>query len=256
MPPPWPIVLVLLLLSGCAGREAAPTKNQVIAHTLATTVQVVTERPGGIRRSGSAVLLGSEPDRDRTMILTTYHLLAPVVEQDIRVHFPSGNREVEATLLAVDAERDLALLATPGIEADAAWLQDHVYLGDPVWVVAFPWGRERTVVNGVVSQVAWPETAAPEVVPIGGSVSLIDASVSYGMSGGGVFEASAGALVGIVRGYRTAQLALPGFDTTAVRLPVAGETTVISAQEITCFLGAAGFPEIGGGPEIGGEGAC
>lgn len=247
MPPPWAIVLVLLLLSGCAERQAPLTKNEVIAHTLATTVQVVTERPEGIRRSGSAVLLGSEPDGDRTIVLTTYHLLAPLVEQAIRVRSPSGSREVEASLLAVDADRDLALLATPGIEPAAARLQDHVYLGDPVWVVAFPWGRQRTVVNGVVSQVAWPESAAPEVVPIAGSVSLIDASVSYGMSGGGVFEADGGALVGIVRGYRTAQLALPGFDTHAVRLPVAGETTVISAKEIDCFLGAAGIAQIGGG---------
>jgi S1-C subfamily serine protease len=247
MPPPWPIVLLLLLLSGCAGGAVPPTKNEVIAHTLATTVQVVTERPDGMRRSGSAVLLGSEPDRDRTIVLTTHHLLAPVVEQDIRVRFPSGSREVEATLLAVDADRDLALLATPGTEPDAAWLQADVYLGDQVWVVAFPWGRQRTVVNGVVSQVAWPESATPEVVPIAGSVRLIDASVSYGMSGGGVFEANDGALVGIVRGYRTAQLALPGFDTNAVRLPVAGETTVISAKEIGCFLSAAGFAGIGAG---------
>ena len=39
-------------------------------------------------------------------------------------------------------------------------------------------------------------------VPIEGPVKLVDAPVSYGTSGGGVYDATTGGLLGLVRGYR------------------------------------------------------
>ncbi len=68
---------------------------------------------------------------------------------------------------------------------------------------------------------------------------MIDASVSYGMSGGGVFDSQSGQLVGLVRGYRTAHLSLDS-SSTPLKLPVAGETTVVSTRDIVCFLEAEG----------------
>jgi S1-C subfamily serine protease len=239
----WVLVLGLALLFGCAGAEAPPSKNEVIAHTLATTVQVVAERPSGARRSGSAVLLGGDPHAERRLVLTAYHVLAPEVEQRLTVHFPNGARQAEAVLLASDPAADLALLAISDPDRAQAQLRQEAYLGDEVWVVAFPWGRRRTVVKGVVSQIDTPEGAAGEAAPIGGPVRLIDASISYGMSGGGVFDAGTGDLLGIVRGYRTAQLSVQGSDAQPLQVPLAGETTVVSAARIACFLAASGFPK-------------
>jgi serine protease Do len=239
----WLPVLGLAWLCGCAGAETPPSKNDVIAHTLATTLQLVAERPGGSRRSGSAVLLG-DPSGGRQLVLTAHHVLAPDAEQRLVAHFPDGKREVEATLLASDPEADLALLAISSPDSAQARLRQQAFLGDEVWVVAFPWGRRRTVVKGVVSQIDAPDDVAGEAAPIGGPVRLIDASISYGMSGGGVFDAGTGDLLGIVRGYRTAQLSVQGADAQPLQVPLAGETTVVSAARIVCFLVANGFPDV------------
>jgi S1-C subfamily serine protease len=238
-----PLAFGLALLLGCAGGGAPPSKNEVIAHTLATTVQLVAERPNGARRSGSAVLLGDG------LAITAHHVLAPEATQRLAVLFPGTDRQADAVVLAGDPDADLALLAVSGPVGDKVRLRKAAYLGDEVWVVAFPWGRNRTVVKGVVSQIDASELAADGAPPIGGPVRLIDASVSYGMSGGGVFDAGTGDLLGIVRGYRTAQLSVQGSDDQPLHVPLAGETTVVSATQIACFLATNGFaaPDAAGG---------
>jgi serine protease Do len=238
-----PLAFALAFLLGCAGDDRPPSKNEVIAHTLATTVQLVTERPGGARRSGSAVVLGHGSD-GRAFVITAHHVLAPEPEQRLAVQFADGQRKAGATLLASDPDLDLALLAVSGPGDGAARLRQEAFLGDEVWVVAFPWGRRRTVVKGVVSQIAVPEEETDDAAPIGGPIRLIDASVSYGMSGGGVFDAGTGDLLGIVRGYRTAQLSVQGSDAQPLQVPLAGETTVVSAAQIACFLAANGFAHL------------
>ena len=145
---------------------------------------------------------------------------------------------VSADLIAIDADADLALLTVPIAAGEPVRLAQGSWLADEVLVVAFPWGRARTIVNGAVSQVAAEDSV--DRVPLWGDVKLIDASVSYGMSGGGVFDKQSGNLVGIVRGYRTAHLSLTS-EAAPVKLPIAGETTVIPTQEILCFLDAKGF---------------
>jgi S1-C subfamily serine protease len=238
------LTLGLVLLSGCAGNEGLPSKNDVIAHTLATTVQVVVERPGGVHRSGSAVLLGTDAAAERTFVLTAHHVVAPEDAQHLTVQFPGGGlSEAEAVLVAGDPNIDLALLVIPRADGTRARLRQEAFLGDEVWVVAFPWGRRRTVVKGVISQLA-SSVDDTATAPIVGPVRLIDASVSYGMSGGGVFDASTGDLLGIVRGYRTAQLSVQGSDARPLQVPLAGETTVISAAQIACFLTASGFADV------------
>jgi len=241
-----PLAFGLALLLGCASEEGPRPKNEVIAHTLATTVQVVAERPNGASRSGSAVVLGEGSD-GRTFMITADHVLAPEAEQRLAVHFPSGQRQADAVLLARDPDVDLTLLAVAGPGDGGARLQQEAFLGDEVWVVAFPWGRRRTVVKGVVSQIAAYHEDGREVASINGPIQLIDASVSYGMSGGGVFDARTGDLLGIVRGYRTAQLSIEGSDAKPLQVPLAGETTVVSAAQIACFLAANGFADVAGG---------
>ncbi len=232
-------LLLSFLVAACAAPETAPDKRAVLGHALATTAQLFVEREGGVRRAGSAVILStSGPNRD-TAILTTAHLLEPPVDQTVTVIDQRREYHTPAEVVAIDPALDLALVMAPIDRSSTVHLAAEAELADDVLVVAFPWGRERTVVNGAVSQVSAPNTASTPV-PISGPVRLVDASVSYGMSGGGVYHRETGDLVGIVRGYRTAHLSLSS-EPAPLKLPIAGETTVIPAVDIACFLRAADY---------------
>jgi S1-C subfamily serine protease len=234
------LYIPLLLVAKTAGSHDAERRGEIIARTLASTVQLVTRREGGGRRAGSAVVLTVEPDSGRSLILTANHLFDPPEKQSIHVIAPLRRKPVAARVLAADAGLDLALVEATGLDVAPVAFKPQAVLGDGVWVVAFPWGRRRTIVGGVVSQIHWGEDSEHTVEPITGPVRLIDASVSYGMSGGGVFDRETGTLLGIVRGYRSAKLSMPGSDTEPLTIPVAGETTVIATPRILCFLETAG----------------
>jgi len=89
--------------------------------------------------------------------------------------------------------------------------------------------------SGIVSQVD-PEPA---------SRIMVDASVSYGSSGGGVYEASTGRLVGLVEGYGTASVPLEEHSAPrSIDVPVPGETYVTSLVGIRRFLTEAGYPDL------------
>jgi hypothetical protein len=59
-----------------------------------------------------------------------------------------------------------------------------------------------------------------------------------------VFDAETGSLVGIVEGYRTAQVSVPESPERVLQLPVAGETIVIPARSIAEFLTTSGLGEL------------
>jgi S1-C subfamily serine protease len=227
------LLLVSLFNLSAPAHQPGPQES-IIARSLAASVQLHVDREGGVRRWGSGVVLTRDGDR-RTLILTAAHLVVPAVSQTVHATTPGGGRS-EAAIVAIDETADVAVLAAEDLAATPIALQDTVGLGDNVWVVSFPWGRRGTVVSGVVSQIEAGD-AADTNLPISGPVSLIDAAVSYGTSGGGVFDARTGLLVGIVRGYRTAKLSLPGAPAQTLDLPIAGETTVISTATIRCLLG-------------------
>ena len=63
-----------------------------------------------------------------------------------------------------------------------------------------------TLTRGIVSQVGMDEDADRATA----SRLMVDAQVSYGSSGGGVFEAREGTLIGVVEGYRTAKVTSKG----------------------------------------------
>ena len=223
-------------LSACAPVPAPDGPRDVIAQSLASSVQLFAERQDGKRRAGSGVALSVDGD-GRALILTAAHLVEPPVQQAVFVHKPGQVERIEAEILTVDHDLDVAVLGASGLEVQPVELKTSARLGDNVWVVSFPWGRRGTVVNGFVSQIASDQNNT--VIPVEGPVSLIDAAVSYGTSGGGVFDGQSGELIGIVRGYRTARLSLPGSQAGTLDLPIAGETTVIPSSEILCLLNSA-----------------
>jgi S1-C subfamily serine protease len=223
--------------AGCAGIRAPVERGEVIRRILPSTVQLRSEREGGARRAASGVVLVADPGSRRAWIVTARHFLDPPVPQHVYARRPGRGEAVVATIRARSEELDLALLEVQGLDLEPAVLKPTAALGDEVLIVAFPWGRRLTVVSGIVSQLA-PEEGQ---LPVDGVPRMVDASVSYGSSGGGVFDGATGALVAVVEGYRTAKVALPERPDRPLEIPVAGETTLIAAPAIRRFLIDAGL---------------
>ncbi|HXJ77652.1 MAG TPA: serine protease [Candidatus Methylomirabilis sp.] len=233
-------LVLCLAMTGCSTFGGSSERGDVMRRILPSAVQLRAEREGGVRRAASGVVLSTDPQSNRCWILTTNHFLDPAVRQAVSVSSPTRKGRANAVVRAVSQDLDLAVIEAEGISLPAVRLKDVVRLGDDVWVAAFPWGRQLTVVSGVVSQL---KTVEGELA-IEGTIRMVNASVSYGASGGGVFDAETGDLVGIVEGYRTAQLALPDRPDRALQLPVAGETLVIPTRSIVEFLTASGLGDL------------
>jgi S1-C subfamily serine protease len=226
------IAAMLALTSGCGSAPKAPAPTELLRGVLPSAVQLLAERPGGGRRAGSGVVVASDPVRRCSWIVTAGHFVAPPAPETIHVRTTGTRERFAATVVRADGEADLALLVAPGLVLPAARQREAAHLGDDVWVIAFPRGRQMTVTSGTVSQVGTgSETDATE-----GPVRLVDTSVSYGASGAGVFDAETGELIGVVEGYRTAQIASRDAPDRVMEIPVPGETLVISAQAIRRFL--------------------
>lgn len=227
-------VALVLVSAGCAMIGGGRDRDDVVRTIVASTVQLRAEREGGVRRAGSGIVLSA--DATGSWILTTRHLVEPQTAQTVVVIVPGGGRKsLRAELVPVSSDIDLALLRVDGLRLPPVRLKDTVHLGDPVWVVAFPWGRRLTMVSGVVSQLA-SENGETRVE---GSATMVDASVSYGASGGGVYDAGTGELVAVVESHRTARVMLPDESERTFDIPVPGETGVISAGAIRRFLAAS-----------------
>jgi serine protease Do len=234
------VFALVLAGGGCVSAPPAPDRGDLIRRILASTVQLRSEREGGIRRAASGVVVATDPGARRAWIVTVRHFVTPSTPQAVSVQPPGHARAVPAIVMSVsaaDPDLDLAIIEVEHLDVTPVRLKDTASLGDEVLIVAFPWGRRFTVVRGIVSQVASPE--GEELVA--GSVRMVDASVSYGSSGGGVFDARSGELVGIVESYRTAKIAIPEMKDRVLEVPVPGQTTVIPAPMILRFIVESGL---------------
>jgi S1-C subfamily serine protease len=132
---------------------------------------------------------------------------------------------------------DVALLRIRSDQCVPAPAGHPPALGDPVWVVGFPLGRPMTLASGIVSQVRTRGGDEPEMV----SRLMVDAAVSSGSSGGGVYAARGGGLIGIVEGYSTARVAPQGVTPSwSIDAPIPGHTIVTPLADIQRFLAEAG----------------
>ena len=89
-----------------------------------------------------------------------------------------------------------------------------------------------TVVRGIVSQLV----SIPGESLVTGAARMVDAHVSYGSSGGGVFDARTGELIGIVETYRTAKISIPELKERVIEVPVPGETVLVPSAVILQFV--------------------
>ena len=248
-------VLVGALVGGCAlpwPREAK--REEVLQRILPSAVQIVIEQQEGRRvRTASGVVLGSRGTDERPVcfVLTAGHAVSGIVgEKGVYVVFGGYNgnvKKAQATVVVYrdTADRDLALLRVATDRCVPARAAGSPMLGEPVWVVGFPWGRHMTLASGIVSQINADESADDEAA----SQLMVDASVSYGSSGGGVYKARGGALIGIVRGYSTARVSAKGADPPwYIDVPVPGQTYVTALSDVRRFLAEAGYADLIGPP--------
>jgi serine protease Do len=250
----WNLRLGALLLglaaTGCATRLWEPTREDILQRTLPTAVQILVEEQDGRRvRSASGVAIASRPtSRGRScFVLTSGHTVAGLNGQK-RVYAVFGSHrgpgeKVPATVLAARENdgMDLALLRAGSDRCVAARSAKAAILGEPVWVVGFPFGRPMTLASGIVSQVNAEDATDRETA----SRLMVDASVSYGSSGGGVYEAGEGGLIGLVEGYHTARVTARGADPAwYIEVPVPGQTFVAPLADIRQFLKETGHADL------------
>ena len=252
----WAVILPLA--AGCVtGRQASSPsadspngdtpasrrEKDVILHVLGSSVQVVLERNGERFRTGSGVVILATPEGSGSecLVLSSGHTFAGVKAGDENETYVLLDRhqgaatKVPAQIVArrETAPVDLALLRVRAPRCMPAPLGRSPALGDRIWIVGFPWGRQIRLISGMVSELNLDDQGVLRA----GSSLVVDASVAYGMSGGGVFDAVSGRLVGLIEGYGTARVPFGQKPTLQyIDVPVPGETYVTSLATIEGFL--------------------
>jgi S1-C subfamily serine protease len=237
-------------VSGCAIKFREPTREEVLQRILPSVVQIVIEEHEGRRvRTSSGVVLASRktPQGETCFIVTAGHSVAGLVGRAeayvVFGRYRGDGRRVPATILDYrDApEFDLALLKTDLTRCVPARMAASPILGEAVWAIGFPWGRHMSLASGIVSQINANDSAEPETA----SRLMVDASVSYGVSGGGVFESRGGGLIGLVEGYSTARVSAQGAKPSwYIDVPVPGQTFVTPLSSVRRFLVEAGYADL------------
>jgi len=177
-------------------------------------------------------------------VLTNEHVVSARGEDELRFMVlvddgRGGSVEHASTVVARGSvpDCDLAVLRIEGVALPPAQLatDSDLGVGEDVFVVAAPYGRALSVSAGLVSQIDFDKEAKP-------SMLKTDAAIGYGASGGGMFSAVNGRLLGIVEGYRTAKVSIPvAQETYSFDIPMPGETFVAPVAKIRAFLTAEGL---------------
>jgi S1-C subfamily serine protease len=242
--------VLALLIAGCSITGLfGQSREKVLQRILPSAVQIVIEQQEGRRvRTGSGVALAARRSGDRPgcFVLTSGHTLSGISgKKEVYVIFSrergaDDKRRASVVTYRDTADTDLALLRTDEGPCVPARIAAAPSLGESVWVIGFPWGRHMTLASGIVSQInragADRESAAR---------LMVDAPVSYGSSGGGVFETRHGRLIGIVEGYNTARVSSRGANPAwYIDVPVPGQTFVTPLSDVKQFLARAGYAEL------------
>jgi len=243
--------MIAVLGAGCAiAPPSEPSSEHVLERLLPSAVQIILEHPEGRRfRTGSGVVIASRPkgQSSECFVLTSGHTVAGAVGQKaIYLLFGrqrgAGIKEPGSVVAYREtADLDVALLRAESDECTPARPAAPPRLGEPIWVVAFPWGRNMMLARGIVSQINGDDAADQELA----SRLMVDASVSYGSSGGGVYDARDGGLIGLVEGYRTARVTSQGSEPPwYIDVPMPGQTLVTPLGDIRRFLAETGHAEL------------
>lgn len=133
----------------------APALSDELAAVAQRVRESMVQVQAGPRSMGSGVIWSvGEPDATGSAdarIITNAHVVAAARARTLTIRVADA-RELTATVAAIDAEHDLALLHTRGANLRAADYGDSTALrvGELVVAVGNPWGREGAVTVGVV----------------------------------------------------------------------------------------------------------
>jgi len=205
---------------------------------------------GEVKRSASGVVIqaigGATPV---SYIVTNEHVVekAGLGEPNFQVLVDShGSTQVYPATVVAEGKipaMDLAVLRVAGVALHPAKLatDDEVAVGDDVVVVGAPYGKGLSISHGMLSQV---ELSAGEPAML-----KTDAPVGYGASGGGIYDLQTGHLLGVVEGYRTAQVQIPAETGSAggwtFDVPMPGETFASSVAKVRHFFAEKGVAHPG-----------
>jgi len=167
--------LILVALSGVACAEEASISL--------SAVSVISD--GG---QGSGVVIG-----ELGLVVTNLHVIQEA--KKVAVVLQNGDVYQGVKLVSQDPIRDIAILKFDAFDLSAASMgnSNNVVVGDRVRAIGSPTGLTGTVTAGIVSAIRSRD---------GTQLIQIDAAISPGSSGGGVFD-SQNKLVGITVGSKT-----------------------------------------------------
>jgi len=128
------------------------------------------------------------------LILTNHHVVAGA--ETIKVKL-LDNRELEARVVGVDEQTDVALMKIEGARFPAVTLgdSDEVHVGEHVLAIGNPLGLSHTVTSGIVSALG-RRNLAPSGKEIYADFIQTDASINPGNSGGPLISLK-GEVIGI-----------------------------------------------------------
>ena len=191
----------LVLFDGIAVATAL-TPQEIAQTALGSTVLLVIKDTTGRSSLGSGFVV-----RDG-QIATNYHVIEGISRGSARLVGETTDYPIEA-VLAVDEERDLAIVKVTGIDVPPLPLgdSDAVQVGNIVYVAGNPQGLEGTFSDGIISAIR-PEGNNL----VRGKVLQMTAPISPGSSGGPVLNDSGeviGVSVGQYEGGQNLNLAIP-----------------------------------------------
>ena len=250
------IITVLSLTIACArtqptvsNAQTSPSPRQIVIDRIVdSSVKVAIERDGRRLTSASGVVIASRPaDQGAeaiSYVLTAAHVLIGGNEATILVGFcgPHAARgKFVATLVSQGKPDtlDLALLRVAGIAVPPVGFLEsgRVRLGKQILVVGFPEGERLGISGGIISQLPLSEVQNGIPADRPEQRIVIDAAAPRGVSGGGVFDAETGGLIGIVQGHQTFSVAMKDqAQSYVLKFPVPGSTFVVPMAEIRPFL--------------------
>ena len=148
--------------------------------------------------SGSGVVIAKE------YVLTNYHVVEGA--HSLKISLDEDEKNLyDATVVASDADKDVAVLHVPGLQLEPVELgnSDDLVIGDWVVCIGNPIGFTGTATAGIVSglnrEIASENSTLDKYgrnSQIVNSMIQTDAAINSGNSGGGMFN-TAGQLVGI-----------------------------------------------------------
>jgi Do/DeqQ family serine protease len=168
------------------GRERDPHDLRPGASPTADDPEQRRDRPDGVIRSGSGVII----DAKEGLIMTNHHVIANASR--IRVRLVDG-REFIAQRIGSDRATDVGLIKVSADNLVAAPIgsSEELLVGDFVIAIGYPFGLEQTVTLGVVSGLS-RATGSDEYEDF----IQTDAAINPGNSGGALVD-TRGQLVGI-----------------------------------------------------------